>query len=188
MRAIAIVPIIATVIAGACGGNNDNCANGWTKTCLSDGTTCTCAPPCGQTNASCGQYDLCGANESCMRCLGPKLTGHNSTTTCRPDPAAGCTSTPGWSGWSCSGSDSPSDDPSNMVSCSLGNSAQGRTYYCCSATEAESYACTCANGLCVPSSWVPGQSVTFRVATSADGGGQPATGPAFDAAVGAPNK
>jgi hypothetical protein len=121
--------LVAAVLLGACGSNGGGCTDGFTKTCLEDGTTCTCAPSCTQGVGACSQYELCGENGACVPCS-PELSGGVETTAC----------------------------------------------ICVSA------------GLCVPTAWAPGESLTFEpVGDEGDGGGStvPTT---VDGSLSAPNE
>ncbi|HEX8791263.1 MAG TPA: hypothetical protein VF765_09975 [Polyangiaceae bacterium] len=66
-RALALA--VGIGIACACGSSEqDTCASGLTKVCLSDGTTCTCAPSCASFN-QCAARKICRKG-SCTPCTG----------------------------------------------------------------------------------------------------------------------
>jgi hypothetical protein len=181
---VSLVSLVGLLVAlaGACGGNAAGCPDGWSKTCLADGTTCLCAPPCGSTQASCEQFELCGANGTCMPCVGPQMATATASS-CHPDSSVqGCQ---GAVGWSCTSSDTPSDNPANMVACSSGVGVPGKTEYCCSHFAPLTYACLCAGGLCLPSSWRAGEALSIQPLSGASDAG---TTTVSDAALAPPNR
>jgi hypothetical protein len=67
---LALAAIATVALHVACNGGGGTCDNGFSKECLSDGVTCTCAPPC-QTIADCAEYSLCTTNDTCLPCYSP---------------------------------------------------------------------------------------------------------------------
>lgn len=62
VRSVALIAGVVVACHVACGGNP--CDDGRTKVCLSDGTTCTCAPSCSSAS-DCLQYSPCQSPGQC---------------------------------------------------------------------------------------------------------------------------
>jgi hypothetical protein len=87
-RALAgcIVSIVLAVTCACSSAEEDSCASGSTKVCLSDGTTCTCSPSCAPASG-CGSHKICRKG-ACAQCS-------SKTCACSSDVCIPTTWSPG---------------------------------------------------------------------------------------------
>lgn len=61
--------LFVLALLGACRGSPETCPDGMGLLCLSDGTTCTCAPSCTAGVDYCEGWALCTDNGTCRPCV-----------------------------------------------------------------------------------------------------------------------